>query len=334
MTRRSMVRAVVTLAMLLGALSACGADDDGAELGGDATSAPSAVGQAGDDDGRRDDGARAGSRGPGAELYVSLGDSYAMGFQPAGASQGVGERDGFADLVPDLAAAEGVELELVNLGCGGATVESMRVGAPCSEGGRAVDGPATDGSQLDAAVELLEAERGRVALVTVSIGGNDVTSCAGDPAPIDCVASAVGDIEASLAEMLPRLRDAAGPDVTIVGLTYPDVILGAWVAGDEGSRQLAQLSVIAFRDFINPTLADAYAAIDAEFVDVTEATDAYVPIEETTVLEPYGEVPVAVARVCELTWYCELADIHPRSEGYALIADLVVDTFLTATDAG
>jgi hypothetical protein len=150
--------------------------------------------------------------------------------------------------------------------------------------------------------------------------------------PSNRCASAVGDIEASLAEMLSRLRAAAGPDATIVGLTYPDVILGAWAEGDEGARQLAELSVIVFRDFINPTLADAYAAIDAEFVDVTEATDADVPLDRTTELEPCGEVPVAVARVCELTWCCELADIHPRSEGYAVIADLVVDTSLTATD--
>lgn len=328
MTRRSVVGAMVAVALVLGAASACGTDDDGAapDGGADTTAPASPVGDG-------DEGEGEGASGDGDEpaLYVSLGDSYAVGFQPAEASREVGERDGFADLVPGLAAAEGVELELVNLGCGGATVESMRIGEPCTERGRAVDGPATDGSQLDAAVELLEAERDRVALVTVSIGGNDVTDCAGVPEPVDCVAAAVGDIEASLAEMLPRLRAAAGPEATIVGLTYPDVILGAWVAGDEGSRQLAELSVIAFRDFINPTLADAYAAIDAEFVDVTEATGAYVPIDQTTELEPYGEVPVAVARVCELTWYCELADIHPRSEGYAVIADLVVDAFLATT---
>lgn len=331
MARRSMVGAAVALLVVLGALSACGTDDDGAAPeGGAATTAPSSP----EENGEGDEGEAGSDDGDEPALYVSLGDSYAMGFQPAEAAPDVGALDGFADLVPDLAAAEGVELELVNLGCGGATVESMRVGEPCTEGGRAVDGPATDGSQLDAAVELLEAERDRVALVTVSIGGNDVTACAVDPEPVDCVAAAVGDIEASLAEMLPRLREAAGPDATIVGLTYPNVILGAWVAGDEGSRQLAELSVVAFREFINPTLADAYAAIDAEFVDVTEATDGYVPVDETTELEPYGEVPVAVARVCELTWFCELADIHPRSEGYAVIAELVVDTFLTATDAG
>ena len=38
---------------------------------------------------------------------------------------------------------------------------------------------------------------------------------------------------------------------------------------------------------------------------------------------PIGTVPVAVAMVCEFTFYCDLNDIHPRTRGYALMADLI-----------
>jgi hypothetical protein len=35
-------------------------------------------------------------------------------------------------------------------------------------------------------------------------------------------------------------------------------------------------------------------------------------------------VPKPVAEVCRLTYYCQFRDIHARTSGYRLIADLVV----------
>jgi hypothetical protein len=31
-----------------------------------------------------------------------------------------------------------------------------------------------------------------------------------------------------------------------------------------------------------------------------------------------------VAKVCELTYYCEFKDIHPRTNGYAVISNLIL----------
>ncbi len=45
-----------------------------------------------------------------------------------------------------------------------------------------------------------------------------------------------------------------------------------------------------------------------------------------TTLFPYGSLPVAVAQACELTYYCAFRDIHARTDGYRLIADLVAGT--------
>lgn len=258
-------------------------------------------------------------------LYVSLGDSYASGFQPTGVGRGRNTRNGFAYQVPRLAAARGHRLRLVNFGCGGATTTSLigvRGCAPRALGPGGVPYPGR--TQLQAAERFLRAHRGKVALVTVSIGGNDVTSCArGAADPVACVTAATAKIRRNVTAIARRLRRAAGRDVTIVGTTYPDVILGSWVNGDAASRNLAQLSVVAFRSLVNPALKAAYAASGGKFADATRATGAYIPLSRTTTLFPYGTVPVAVERVCELTYFCAFHDIHSRTDGYRVIADLV-----------
>jgi len=268
----------------------------------------------------------AASAAPRAEqLYVSLGDSYASGYQPGVVpSEDGNTRNGFAYQVPALAANRGYRLRLVNFGCGGATTTSIISSKGCppralGPGGRSYPGQ----SQLAAAEGFLRKNRQRTGLVTVSIGGNDITACVRAPDPVGCVVAGVAVIEKNVSVVARRLRRAAGPRARIVGITYPDVILGLWVNGDQASRDLASLSVFAFRSLINPALKRAYAKGDARFVDVTRASGAYTPFEQVTTLQPYGTVPVAVARACELSYFCAQADIHARTDGYALIARLV-----------
>ena len=88
------------------------------------------------------------------------------------------------------------------------------------------------------------------------------------PDPVGCVVSGVAVIEKNVSLIAKRLRRAAGRRVRIVGTTYPDVILGLWVNGDQASRDLASLSVFAFQMLINPALKRAYATGGARFVDV------------------------------------------------------------------
>jgi hypothetical protein len=152
-----------------------------------------------------------------------------------------------------------------------------------------------------------------------------VTACAREADPVPCVAAAVGRMEENVTRTAERLRKAAGRKPRIVGITYPDVILGKWVGAD-ADQDLATLSVVAFKSLINPALKKAYAAGGGKLVDVTRATGAYGPLEETTTLEPYGVIPVPVAKVCRLTFYCEFRDIHARTRGYKAIAKLIVKT--------
>ena len=260
------------------------------------------------------------------QYYVSLGDSYAAGYQPTGAdvAQTVGHTttNGFAYQLPKLAASRGYNLTLVNFGCGGATTTSILHALGCGQLG---PGAPTYGGQspATAAEQFLSQHQGRIGLVTVSIGGNDVTNCASSSDPISCVAAAVGTIKTNLAVLLPALRAAAGPVVPIIGITYPDVILGDYLSTNTATKSLATLSVNAFRSFINPALQQQYQAIGATFVDVTSASGAYTPFTQTTGLSGYSTVPIAVARVCELTFFCQYGDIHPRTVGYTEIATLI-----------
>ena len=217
---------------------------------------------------------------PKKQLYVSLGDSYASGYQPNALGVGRNTRNGFAYQVPALAAARGYRLQLVNFGCGGATTVSLMGTKGCAPralgpGGRAYP----NSTQLAAAESFLRKHRKQTALVTVSISGNDVTKCASAPDPIGCVTTAVDTINKNVGKIAKRLRKAAGKRVRIVGTTYPDVILGAWVNGDAGSRNLATLSVVAFKSLINPALKKAYRSANADFVDVTAASGAYTPLD-------------------------------------------------------
>jgi hypothetical protein len=186
--------------------------------------------------------------------------------------------------------------------------------------------PAT--TQEAAADAFLTAHRGHIGLITVSIGGNDVTACAARSNPISCVSTAVAGITKNVTGLAASLRAAAGPRVPLIGLTYPDVILGSYVYPKQpavpATVTLAKLSVVAFKSLINPALTKAYASAGGSFVDVTKATGAYVPLTRTVHSRSYGTIPAAVASVCNLTWFCAQGNIHARTQGYTLIGRLVV----------
>ncbi len=264
----------------------------------------------------------------GSAYYLSIGDSYAAGWQPVpGKVIGHTTTNGFAYQLAARTTVGGRRLDLENFGCAGATTSTLLSQDGCLPfllGPGATAYPRE--TQTQAALAFIAAHRRDIALVTVSISGNDVTSCRKAVDLDACLKPALATVKSNLLTFLRQLRAAAGPAVTIVGLTYPDVLLGEWVRGDSAARALAKKSVAAFRDDLNPTLAAAYRSVGAMFVDVTAAAGAYIPWSRTTELDPYGTLPVAVARVCRLTYYCDTGDIHPRTNGYRLIADLIAAT--------
>ena len=231
--------------------------------------------------------------------------------------------------------AKATRLTLVNFGCGGATTTSLVSSVGCPDvlphtaGG--VTYPTT--TQETAALSFLNAHRGHIGLITVSIGGNDVTACASQANPISCVSTAVAGITKNVTSLAAALRSAAGPKVPLIGLTYPDVILGSYVypshPASAAALSLAKLSVVAFKSLINPALTKAYGSAQGSLVDVTKATGAYVPLTRTVRSRTYGTIPAAVASVCTLTWFCAQGNIHATTKGYTLIGRLVVVRYAT-----
>jgi lysophospholipase L1-like esterase len=173
-------------------------------------------------------------------------------------------------------------------------------------------------------------------MITVSIGGNDVTACASAANPITCVVGVQSTIQTNVTSLVTALNSAltanGDSSAKIVGLTYPDVILGDYVY-PPGSPNvtLADESVAAFDALINPTLKTAYTSVaGGSFVDVTQApyklatSGDDTALTTTAKLNPYGTIPVAVWEICKLTYFCSLGNIHANTKGYTFIAKLVV----------
>uniref|UniRef100_A0A6J5ZZL3 Unannotated protein n=1 Tax=freshwater metagenome TaxID=449393 RepID=A0A6J5ZZL3_9ZZZZ len=264
---------------------------------------------------------------PPVRYYVAVGDSYAAGFQP-----GVGAtRNGFVYQVPALARSRGYRLQVVNFGCSGATSGSIIGTVGCNPN---YLGPGAGGypaqTQLAAATDFIRANRAKIALISSSVGLNDVNGCSLVVDTTTCFNDGAARLRSAVGTIAGSLRSAAGPGTTIVGTTYPDVFLGAWAVffpapplpNDAGMR-LAKSSVPAFRYRINPALKAAYADAGASFADATAATGAYGSLAKRTRLKPWGVLPAPVANVCRISFWCDKFDIHLHTSGNRVIAKLV-----------
>lgn len=276
--------------------------------------------------------AAAKSKKPKPTYYVSLGDSWSDGFQPLGPDKNdIPTKRGYERTVFKLLKKKHKSLKLVELGCGGATTDSMINGTkPCVEK-RPYKSKSKATSQLTYAKKWLKKHRSRVRYVSVVIGGNDVAPCAAKPTNEEvfaCVGDGVKEIKKNLKVIAKGIRSGAGKKPHIAGLTYADVVLGQWVKSENG-KNLAKASIPVFRDQINPTLKSAYNKQKIRFVDATAGFGAYIPLDQTTTMAPYGEIPKAVANICKFGWYCEDRgaghgpDIHLKDAGWKKLGKLV-----------
>lgn len=277
------------------------------------------------------------------KYYISLGDSYSEGYQnPTLTGSG-----GYTDTI-----AKKEKMTLVNFGCGGATTKSLLDTMGCPGTQEPTYGMSYDSTtQEEAALNFIAANPGKVGLISISIGGNDVTACAGNSDPVGCVVAASTTISTNVGTLISDLDTALAANgdssAKIVGITYPDVILGNYtIPAGSTDPSLAYLSTVAFDDIINPTLKSLYdSAQNGSFVDVTDAPYIHGKINAptgddsntwdsststftgTTVkLNPWGVIPENVAEVCDLTWYCTSSytfDIHPNTNGYKFITGLI-----------
>jgi lysophospholipase L1-like esterase len=235
---------------------------------------------------------------PGLPVQLSLGDSWGSG---VGAPAGEGYVDQLHDLLRDRLdclparsanARPGCEnLQLENLSVGGATTVSLIA------------------DQLPEATDLLRSRnsdrnpRNDVEVVTLHIGGNDVTG----PIIDACVTPPLGDcggtITASFAayavnldHILGGLRAAAGPETPIVLGTYDNPIPACVLASPQnnflGDQVLTELHAL---------MADIAARYGVLIADVHGQ------------LEPED-------------WVGGNDCLHPVASGYTLVADAFLET--------
>ena len=244
----------------------------------------------------------------GAQYYVSLGTSLAVGIQPDAHGRNQRTDEGYADQLYRLLRLTRPRLQLVKLGCPGETSVTLIAGGGC-------DYPVTRSSQLAEAVAFLQAHRGAVKLVTIDIGANDLLDCADimtGGINQDCIKEAFTNLERDLPGILKSLRKAAGPGVPIVAINYYNPLVVA--------EQATARAAAALVGMFNALLEGIYADFDVPVADVARAFHA----DDFRLVPALDDLPVNVVLVCQLTWMCAPSpqgpNIHANTSGYFVIA--------------
>jgi len=189
--------------------------------------------------------------------------------------------------------------------------------------------PYLAGSQLDAAVDFLSDNQGRVHLVTIDIGANDFRNagCIGAAVDFDCVDAVSAQIATDLATVLATLSNAAGPNTIVIGMNYYNPYLGSWLEGAAGQTVATDSALAA--GVLNSSLSTTYATAGIPQADVYVAfdSDAFTTIVPSSLPAPNDQLPLNVANICTFTYMCDVApvgpDIHATNAGYSQIANTI-----------
>jgi GDSL-like Lipase/Acylhydrolase family len=248
---------------------------------------------------------------PPAPLQLSLGDSW-----PAGAGTSV-PSEGY---VPQLH-----EVLKQDLNCSGSGAVKSKSGCPqlqllnIAEGGETT--PSMIDEQFPVAIPLLEARNGNlnprddVEVTTLHIGGNDVTNpiiaaCIAGPSPT-CISTIQTEFAAYASDLdtaLSALREAAGPDATIVQGTYDNGIANCNLGAVPGAVQLADL-VLEGGPGVPQGLHDIMRDVAADY--------------DVVIAEVYGDLAPG-------DWVGGTDCLHPDDSGY----DKVTAAFVEALGLG
>jgi lysophospholipase L1-like esterase len=269
---------------------------------------------------------------PSPVYYLALGDSLSVGFQPN--QNGVGRETnlGYANDLAHTEARHVKHLQLVEMGCPGATTGSMLNGKGNAASAKAFHCDQAGGSQLTAAERFLRAhhKKGEVALITVDIGANDVDGCASQTTlagVATCVTAGENSIKTNTPKILDGLRAAAPKGTTMVAMNLYDPVLAEYFSTNPNDKTLADASVSLLKS-INGDIQSADTAAGFKTADVADAFDSY---DQTTMVSwESQEIPIDVARICAWTWACTTPpvgpNIHANDNGYTVIADTFATT--------
>ena len=259
------------------------------------------------------------------EYYLALGDSLSQGVQPDAAGASVETDQGYADQLYGTLRSKYPDAGLVKLGCPGETTATMVNGGLCRYAQR---------SQLASATAFLRAHHGHIVLVTIDIGANDPENCASGSTlagKAACAGTAIPAAVGNLNTIMAALRNAAGPETPIVGMSYYLPALADWrngLADKVGVWGLEKATGV-----YNDALDRVYKNSGAKVADVFDAFDTSDFGNDST-LQGSGTVPRNVFLVCQWTWACTSPprgpNQHPNETGYSVIAR----AFLSASGLG
>ncbi len=261
----------------------------------------------------------------GVRYYVSLGDSLAAGTNATEVGQAFTDF-GYADQLHGALATNNPNLKLVKLGCPGESTVSMRFGSQLPTVVGSCGSPQDyeslyrKGTQLADAVKFLKTHKGKVALVTINIGSNDLNRddeqgnlviCVFEPAGCDAQAARLTE---NLTAILEELEKATRGEVPIVGMTYYDTFAPLCVTDP------LLLFACSRVDALNAQLAAVYETAGVRVADVAGVFEN-------------DDLPSAAANICAWTWFCSHGDQHPNVTGYGVIAKAFLDVLTAGAGA-
>jgi lysophospholipase L1-like esterase len=260
-----------------------------------------------------------------ASYYLSLGDSLAQGVQPNSSGTDVETNQGYPNQLYTALHLGNPTLKLVKLGCPGETTGTMINGGICTY---------SAGNQLAQAAAFLASHKGKVQLVTIDIGANDLNPCVVLPTInqiVACLEQVFPQVQANLTTIMNTLSTASGSGLPpIIGMSYYDPELANWLKGDAASKALAKDS-IALAQAFNNLLGGVYTGFGAKVADVFTAfhTSAF---GARVTLPAFGKVPKDVGYLCMYTWECAAPPVGPNEHanvlGYGVIANTFLNTYL------
>ena len=235
------------------------------------------------------------------QYYLALGDSLAFGFQPNG-----DYTHGYVDDLFQILQQEGVKA-VANMGCPGeSSITFIQGGCPSPIPPHF---PYT-GPQLTAAVNFLKANPGKVTIVTLDIGSNDVLR--------DTTITSSGCVINQ-----PQFdTDLATLDANLTGTILPAIYKALTPKGHITDRIVMMNYYDPLQNVCPNTVPDTQTLNQHLAADVS----GFGTIVD--VFGAFGGAGVPNPNLCTLTWFtvgCPTSpppvDIHPTDSGYEVIAN-------------
>lgn len=225
------------------------------------------------------------------QQYLALGDSLAFGYQPNG-----DYTHGYAvDLFHTLNNKQHFGI-FFDLGCPGETSSTFINGGICYP---------SPTSQLASAVAFLKQNANTTGLVTLQIGANDILNTLD---PVHCTAQ-TSRFNTELATL----------DHNLTQIILPQLHEALKSKGDHQSR----LVLVEYYNPFQPLCPNTTPYVQKLNNHLAEDAERY-----AQTVSIFNSIDKTNASVCQLTWICNPTyhDIHPNSQGYAVIADRIYQT--------